>query len=272
MQLILGSSSAGRREVMSSLGVRFSTMRPDIDEKAVRHEDSYVLPVVVAAAKCKALLDRVRIPAVIVTADQVVIGPAGARAEAGAGADGAAAEASASGGAASSSESAALDLASRLGLSAGDPVVGLPLPGGDGTAPPGGNGRAACAVEVREKPRDAAEAADFISRYSGSWVQCVSAVVVHNTRTGQRAAGLDVVTVEFDDIPASAVAEAVRPVAGAPPAVLSCAGGVMIEHDAIKPFVRRLGGPEDSVFGLPKTLLRDLLAAVGGPVIPESDA
>ena len=256
---------------MATLGVPFSTMRADIDEKAVRHADPYALPVVVAAAKCKALLQRVRIPAVIITADQVVLGPV-------------ATSAAARGGHPAANPA---ELAAAVGLPAGDPVVGFPealAPGdgasdGDGSAEatgtggaadgtPAGNGRARCVVEVREKPESEAEAADFVRRYGGGWVQCVSGLVAHNTRTGQRAAAIDVATVEFDAIPEEAQVAMLRPASGEPSPLLRSAGAVVVEHPAVAPFVRTMHAPIDSVMGLPKALVRDLLAAVGGPVLP----
>lgn len=260
---------------MATLGVPFSTMRADIDEKAVRHIDPYALPVVVAAAKCKALLQRVRIPAVIITADQVVLGPA---AESGAETRG-------------FPVADPAELAAAVGLSAGDPVVGFPegLAGAEGAGAadgaaaaagtggaavgaPAANGRARCVVEVREKPESEAEAADFVRRYSGGWVQCVSGLVAHNTRTGQRAAAIDVATVEFDAIPEEAQAAMLRPASGEPSPLLSSAGAVVVEHPAVAPFVRKMHAPIDAVMGLPKALVRDLLAAVGGPALPSEPA
>ncbi len=48
-------------------------MAPDIDEKAIRDSDPAVLTLKLAHAKAEALLPRITEPAILVTADQVVI-------------------------------------------------------------------------------------------------------------------------------------------------------------------------------------------------------
>jgi septum formation protein len=74
LPVILASSSKGRREIMSQLfGDKFSTMLPDIDEKAVRHPDPKQLPLYVARAKMDAMVTRVSVPSIIVCADQIVL-------------------------------------------------------------------------------------------------------------------------------------------------------------------------------------------------------
>lgn len=254
---------------MATLGISFSSMKPDIDEKALRHPDPYGLPVVVAGAKCDALLKRVHIPAIVITADQIVVAPAGADAADGeAGPHSAAcpkAEASAS--VSRGVEAAHDSVVAAIRLPVGSHIENYPGASAEvaeeETAPPEGNGRVASgvAVTVREKPRDAEEAKRFIEAYSGGWVQCVSGLVVHNTATGARAAGVDVATVRYRDIPADAVDEAVA--GGRDAAVLHCCGAVMVEHPALAPYVRSMGAPLHSVMGLPEGLLRTLMLQVG---------
>jgi septum formation protein len=41
--------------------------------------------------------------------------------------------------------------------------------------------------------------------------------------------------------------------------VLKCAGGIMIEHDLVRPFIRHLEGSEDGIQGLPKHLTTQLI-------------
>eukprot|EP01012_Entosiphon_sulcatum_P061358 TRINITY_DN8686_c0_g1_i1.p1 TRINITY_DN8686_c0_g1~~TRINITY_DN8686_c0_g1_i1.p1 ORF type:complete len:194 (-),score=32.61 TRINITY_DN8686_c0_g1_i1:9-590(-) len=77
MRLILGSSSQWRRSVMKQHFPEedVSLMSPDIDEKAIRHPDPEVLPLLVARGKAAALLERIRgqeTPAVLICCDQVV--------------------------------------------------------------------------------------------------------------------------------------------------------------------------------------------------------
>lgn len=58
-QVILGSSSVWRRQVVESLGYKCQYMSPDIDEKAIRHPDPEVLTRKISEAKAAALLPKV---------------------------------------------------------------------------------------------------------------------------------------------------------------------------------------------------------------------
>ncbi len=56
MEIVLGSSSKWRKEVLRSMGYTFTTMSPDIDEKAIRDADPHILTLKIARAKAEALL------------------------------------------------------------------------------------------------------------------------------------------------------------------------------------------------------------------------
>jgi len=73
MKIILGSSSKPRQEVLQEAGYVFDVISPDIDEKLIRTENFYDLPLLLAKAKAEALLEKVKEPALIVTGDQVVV-------------------------------------------------------------------------------------------------------------------------------------------------------------------------------------------------------
>ena len=76
LPIILGSSSRFRKSVLERHGWLFTTMSPDIDEKAIRCEDPLELPVKIAIAKANALLERfdsTSNPSILITADQVVL-------------------------------------------------------------------------------------------------------------------------------------------------------------------------------------------------------
>lgn len=49
--IVLGSSSSNRHTVLNLCGWTFDVVIPDIDEKAIRHDDPYLLPVIIAKAK-----------------------------------------------------------------------------------------------------------------------------------------------------------------------------------------------------------------------------
>ena len=73
MKIILGSSSIPRRSILEEAGYKFSIVKPDIDEKAIRIKDYYKLPLLIAQEKSKAVQIKVTEPAIIITADQVVV-------------------------------------------------------------------------------------------------------------------------------------------------------------------------------------------------------
>jgi len=73
MKIILGSSSKSRRKVLEDNNFIFEVMSPNIDEMAIRTENYYELPLLLARAKAEALLGKVNEPALIITADQVTV-------------------------------------------------------------------------------------------------------------------------------------------------------------------------------------------------------
>jgi septum formation protein len=73
MKLILGSSSKYRKSVLEKAGYTFETMSPDIDEMAIRSSDLYELPLLLARAKSEKIVSDIKEPALIITADIVVI-------------------------------------------------------------------------------------------------------------------------------------------------------------------------------------------------------
>ena len=73
MKIILGSASKWRKGVIDTMGFEYEVMSPDIDEKAIRLRDPDKLVLALAEAKAKALLTKVKEPALIITGDQVVV-------------------------------------------------------------------------------------------------------------------------------------------------------------------------------------------------------
>ncbi|MBU0745094.1 MAG: Maf family protein [Gammaproteobacteria bacterium] len=71
--LILGSKSLGRKQILTRMGYKFSVMDPNIDEKRIRNKDPKKLVINLAYAKANALLPKIKQPSVLITADQVVI-------------------------------------------------------------------------------------------------------------------------------------------------------------------------------------------------------
>lgn len=73
MKIILGSQSENRRQVLIEAGYVFDVMVSHVNEKAIRHEDLYELPLRLARAKAEALLPKIKEPALLITADQVIV-------------------------------------------------------------------------------------------------------------------------------------------------------------------------------------------------------
>jgi septum formation protein len=73
MKIVLGSSSEYRKQILQDNKYQFEVMSPDIDEKGIRSDDSYQLPLMIARAKTDALIPKITEPTLLITADQVVV-------------------------------------------------------------------------------------------------------------------------------------------------------------------------------------------------------
>ena len=73
MKIILGTASKQRREVFETMGYDFEVMTADIDEKAIRSDSPEELTLALARAKAAALQKRITEPAILITADQVIV-------------------------------------------------------------------------------------------------------------------------------------------------------------------------------------------------------
>lgn len=73
MKIILGSASPRRKKLLADWGYEFEVMSPQIDEKAIRHEDWQALPLMVARAKAEVVRKQITEPAVLITCDTVVV-------------------------------------------------------------------------------------------------------------------------------------------------------------------------------------------------------
>lgn len=71
--IVLGSASPWRRELLSRMGIVFTPMSADIDEKAIRHPDPRIMTLNIALAKAAALYPRVPSDALLITCDQVAL-------------------------------------------------------------------------------------------------------------------------------------------------------------------------------------------------------
>ncbi len=72
MKIILGSSSKFRNQIMQDLGYNYDVISPDIDEKNIRDLDPKKMVLKIAYAKASAIASKIKQPALIITADQVI--------------------------------------------------------------------------------------------------------------------------------------------------------------------------------------------------------
>lgn len=187
MKIILGSGSKWRKQMLQKMGYKFEVITADVDEKTIRYDDFYELPVKLACAKADAISKRLNEPALLITADQVVL----------------------------------------------------------------------CNGELRGKPADEKECRRYLRSYGQYPAEIVNAVVVTNTQNGKRAQGIDMARVYFKKIPEEIIDKLVGL-----NEIISAAGGFLVEHELIKPYIKKYEGKEGNNLALPKELTERLIAEV----------
>lgn len=231
LPIILGSSASSRKGVLIAAGLVFTCLSPDIDEKAVAGRDGSPsgVTLAVAAAKAAALISKANTlypeGALLITADQVVTGP-----------------------------------------------DNLPL----------------------EKPESKDEAIRNIRSFSGLHAKTISAVAVTNTLNGKSVTDVAVATVKLRKFTEDNIQAAVEPAFPVPLTslvqfvtatdlgdgaglaygshvdhgralaagmvdVMTCAGGLCIEHPAFARNIITIEGGIDSMHGLPWSMTKRLM-------------
>ncbi|MFA6603480.1 MAG: Maf family protein [Patescibacteria group bacterium] len=107
---------------------------------------------------------------------------------------------------------------------------------------------------VLEKPRDEAEAREFMRRAGDHPAETITSINIFNTETGRSVQGVDAVRIFMTGLP-DAVIDALI----AKGDVFTCAGGIDIEDPLVQPYIKKIEGDLDSVIGLPLKLTRQLL-------------
>jgi len=212
---------------MSEMGYHFSTLSPDIDEKAIRHPNPYLLPTLVARAKADALVKRVNIPALIITADQVVLAPRPAT-------------------------SAAAAASSAPSESAGDGAERHDPDTVEMREKPESLEQARHFIETYSgRWIQTVSAVVVHNTVTGARVDGVDLATVHFS---------DIPPSTIDSLlqpPADGSSEL--------PIIMHCAGAVQVENHLLEPLITHKSTTNDSIFGLPKQLLAKLLVSQGAP-------
>ncbi|KAJ3697425.1 hypothetical protein LUZ61_001130 [Rhynchospora tenuis] len=107
---------------------------------------------------------------------------------------------------------------------------------------------------IKEKPISKEEASQFLKGYSGNHVSTVGSVVVTNLKSGKRCSAVDIAEVYFHEIPDEVIQNLIDE-----GVVFNVAGGLLLEHPLVLPFVEAVVGSTDSVMGLHKDLTEKLI-------------
>eukprot|EP00587_Corethron_hystrix_P010682 CAMPEP_0113319228 /NCGR_PEP_ID=MMETSP0010_2-20120614/13507_1 /TAXON_ID=216773 ORGANISM="Corethron hystrix, Strain 308" /NCGR_SAMPLE_ID=MMETSP0010_2 /ASSEMBLY_ACC=CAM_ASM_000155 /LENGTH=131 /DNA_ID=CAMNT_0000176741 /DNA_START=570 /DNA_END=961 /DNA_ORIENTATION=- /assembly_acc=CAM_ASM_000155 len=114
---------------------------------------------------------------------------------------------------------------------------------------------------ILEKPINIEEARSFVSGYAKAPPSTVGSVTLCHIPSNIRVTGVDSATIRF--FPSVAETEGGKDLVqklledNAP--ILSCAGGLMVEHPLVKEHIEKIEGTEASVMGLSKELVLHLL-------------
>ncbi|KAK7851265.1 uncharacterized protein LOC112029510 isoform X2 [Quercus suber] len=219
-KIVLGSSSIARRKILAEMGYEFTIMTADIDEKCIRKEKPEDLVMALAEAKADAILSKLQTISNQEKDDEQKILIAADTAEA---------------------------ILQRLPI--GDNVKDA-----EPTLLVTCDQVVVYEGAVREKPSSKEEARQFLKDYSGSHAATVGSVLVTNLKTGFRKGDWDRVEIYFHTIPDETIEKLIEE-----GTVLYVAGGLIIEHPLILPFVKQVVGTTDSVMGLPKALTEKLI-------------
>ena len=114
-----------------------------------------------------------------------------------------------------------------------------------------------CNGRILEKPESIDEAKSFVGQYGTHPPSTVGSCVLTHVPSMIQVSGVDTATIYFkQDIPAG---ELVDQLVAQDQPIMSCAGGLMVEHPLVKEYIERIDGTEDSVMGLSKDLVVSLL-------------
>uniref|UniRef100_A0A0G4GMM6 Maf-like protein n=1 Tax=Chromera velia CCMP2878 TaxID=1169474 RepID=A0A0G4GMM6_9ALVE len=115
-----------------------------------------------------------------------------------------------------------------------------------------------CEGKILEKPGSAEEARSFLQKYSAG-IPCgtVGSIVVTEVASGRQVSGIQRTQTVFGGIPSDVIERIVEE-----GEVFHTAGGLMIEHPLLQPYIRKIDGTIDAVMGVSKMLVRDLMLQI----------
>jgi len=115
-----------------------------------------------------------------------------------------------------------------------------------------------CNNQIIEKPESIEEAKYFLDLFAKYPAQTFTAILVTNTASGQQACGVDIAEIKIAPIPQDVIDMIVQQ-----DYILHFAGGFSIDDPLFIPYIEQIIGDPDSIRGLPKLLVNELLVAAG---------
>ncbi|KAM1021515.1 hypothetical protein ACFX13_043329 [Malus domestica] len=225
-KIILGSASIARRKILAEMGYEFTVVTADIDEKSIRTEKPEELVLVLAKAKADAIISKLQsINKQEKDTEPTIVIAADTLTE--------------------KSQAEAISQKLPVGDYIKDAKPTLLVTSDQVVVYEG---------VIREKPSSKEEARQFLKDYSGGHAATVGSVHVTNLKTGFSKGEWDRVEIYFHKIPDEVIEKLIEE-----GIVLKVAGGLIIEHPLILPYVKEVVGTTDSVMGLPIDLTRTLL-------------
>ena len=114
-----------------------------------------------------------------------------------------------------------------------------------------------CNGQIREKPKSKEECIEYLESYQYYPAECYTAICLINTMTNKVVQGCDLATQYWNQIPQSAINEALEQ-----GDVMQCAGGFMIDHPIFEPFLGKRVGDESCIIGFSIPLFKKLLKEI----------
>jgi septum formation protein len=117
-----------------------------------------------------------------------------------------------------------------------------------------------CNGKILEKPVDVNQAKQFVAQYGRYPCSTVGNVVLTHWPSRISVSGLHVATIHFSDtLTETAASRLVDDLLHEDAPILSCAGGLMVEHPLTRQYIDHIEGTEDSIMGLDKQTVANLL-------------
>jgi predicted house-cleaning NTP pyrophosphatase (Maf/HAM1 superfamily) len=231
VNLILGSSSASRAQVLVDAGWNFQVMKPNIDERLITSEDPFRLPILIAKEKALAILNQLQplfqSSSTASTTNTGYTTPTHS----------------------SYGEHHVISLpSSSSSSSSSSSVVILTC-----------DQIVLYRNEIRHKPSNRSQAREYLLSYQqNEIVQTISAVVATHYPSGKQASEIDIATIYWNGIPDEVIEGKLLD----KEEIYSSCGAFLIEDPDFLAYVNRIEGDLDSIRGMPMKATKKVFRTV----------